>query len=411
MALKKKRRSKKGHRPVKMPRKAPPSVPMIIFIVGAVLMMSSLAVQWGALSVKTRLGPIPVTLTAQVTEYGVSYEANLSGTQGLIQGAGDINRKISDNRVFLTGLGAFQETIGFIKGSSKYRNHTIELYTIPEDNKATVVVETYAATIPWWPIGIPEDVSVTVRIIDQPINMSYVEIQKVWFELHQTVDGQDRSKKLGESTPGDRLTAKGDGRTYSTKVVVNEDLGNFSIVGRVQLELIDINGKSNQGHELKSFSGNPKMITLWTVNQGQTARIGMLLAAMPLTVLAAVLLLLSLVPAYLRSKWAWKLAMSAAILAILAVIFYALGIGTLIELTGYGDWFYWTPMGPSLSVGGGVLGLVGAVLLFLDLRAGPGATKEGTPKEEAEGREAFGKTGTPGMTDKEVPTTPDQSEE
>jgi hypothetical protein len=98
---------------------------MAVLLVGMMLLLSSLALPWATLKVDTKLGPIPVTLDAQVSEYGVSYTADLSGTQGLIQGSGNINKKITDKKVFITGLGSFQELIGFIKGSSKYRNHTI----------------------------------------------------------------------------------------------------------------------------------------------------------------------------------------------------------------------------------------------------------------------------------------------
>jgi len=355
---------KRSPRPKPRPRKGAPVIPMVPLILGAVLLMVSMAFPWGIIDVQTKLGPIPVTLHADVYEYGVSYTADLSGTGGLFQGTGDINKKLSDNRVFITGLGSFQETIGFIKGSSKYRNHTIELYTVPENNRAKVVVETYSATIPWWPINIPEEVQVTVRRIDyQPVNVSYVEVQRVWFELHQTVDGKDRYKTLWESKPGDRLKALGDEKTYATRVTVGEELGNFSVVGRAQCLLMDKNNKTNDGHELKSFSVNPKMIKLWTVSQVQTVRIGMLLAAMPLTAMSALILAFSTLPAYLGYRWAWKLAAIGAVLGILALVFYILGVGALIELTGWGSWFKWSPLGPAITCLGGTMGIIGTVFL------------------------------------------------
>jgi len=361
MAPKKVRRSL---RPKPSPKKGAPVVPMVPLIIGAVLLMVSVAFPWGIIDVKTKLGPIPVTLHADVYEYGVSYTADLSGTGGLFQGTGDINRKISDQKVFVTGLGSFQETIGFIKGSSKYRNHTIELYTVPENNKAKVVVETYSATIPWWPINIPEEVHVTVRIIDyQPVNVSYVEVQRVWFELHQTVNGNDRYKTLWESKPGDRLKNLGDEKSYMAHVTVGEELGNFSVVGRAQCLLMDKNNKTNDGHELKSFAVNPKMINLWTVSQGQTVRIGMLLVAMPLTAMSALILAFSTLPAYLGYRWAWKMAAFGAVLGLLALVFYILGVGALIELTGWGSWFKWSPLGPVITCIGGALGIVGTVLM------------------------------------------------
>ena len=383
------KRSKRVNRvkSVKRPatRGPPPVIATAVLLVGMMLLLTSLSIPWATLRVKTKLGPIPVSLDAQVSEYGVSYTADLSGTQGLIQGTGDINKKITDKKVFITGLGSFQELIGFIKGSSKYRNHTIEIFTKPE-NSATVVIETYSATIPWWPVGVSEPLKVTVRMSEVPQNISHVNIKKVWIELHQTVNGQDRYKVLWETSPtSDKLTKMGDSISYSTKVVIDSDLGNFSVVGRAQLELIDKDGVSGSGsgHEIKSFIDNPKMIRLWTISNGRTARIAMLLMAMPLTVLSMVLLVVSAIASYARSRWAWKLAAIAAILGLLSVAFYYLGVGALIELTGYGKWFGWSPAGPALAALGGGLGLVGCILLFVnDWKERPSKGPSNIPEDD-----------------------------
>jgi len=380
--VKRTKRAKVARRPM---AKRPPPFPAIIALsFGCLLLVTSLVLPWGALNVKTSLGGlIPVTLDAQVTEYSVSYTADLSGTQGIIQGTGDINRKISDKKVFLTGLGSFQELIGFIKGSSKYRNHTIAIFTVPE-NYAKVVIETYSPTIPWWPVGVSEDLTVTVRMSEQPQNITRVSITRVWFELHTKVNDQDRYKILWESKPNDTLTKFGDSKTYSTKVTVNEDLGNFSVVGRAELLLVDKNGVSatGPGHEIKSFIDNPKMISLWTISSDKTARIGMLLGAMPLAVISIILLAVSAVAGYRRARWAWKLAAVAAVLGLLSVLFFYSGVGALMELTGYGEWWSWSPAGPTLASLGGVLGVMGCAMLFVDSRKEVAATeakKEGKP--------------------------------
>jgi hypothetical protein len=359
-----------------------PTAAMVVLLVGMMLLSTSLALPWANLKVDTKLGPIPVSLDAQVSEYGVSYTADLSGTQGLIQGTGNINKKITDKKVFITGLGSFQELIGFIKGSSKYRNYTTEIFTTPPNN-AHIVVETYAATIPWWPVGVSQEVKVTVSMSEPPQNISHVNIKRVWIELHQTVNGQDRHKDLWETSPtSDKLTNMGDSISYSSKVVVNSDLGNFSIVGMAQLEVIDKGGTSGSGngHEIKA---TPKMINLWTISNSRTARIAMLLMAMPLTVLSIVMLLASAIASYAKSRWAWKLAAIAAILGLLSVAFYYLGVGALIELTGYGKWFSWSPTGPALAAFGGSLGLLGCILLFInDRKQRPTKVVSDHPEEE-----------------------------
>jgi len=329
------------------------------------MMFSSVAIPYGGLDVETKLGIIPVTLNADVYVHKVSYEADLSGTEGIISANQNMSRKMSEERVYLTGLGDFQETVGFVKGSNKYKNHTIEVYTLPDNNRAKVVIETYADNIPWWPVGVAQDMRLTVKIAEPPVNITHVLIKKVWFELHQEVDGEDRYKVIWENEPGDKLKKAGDSKEYPIKVTAEEDYGKFSIVGRAQVELIDINGKSNNGRELRSFSDNPKMINLWTVSTQRTIRLGLMIGAFPVTMLAGILMIISAVGYILGKRWAWKMALASAILAILSVLFFMSGVYALIELTGYIDWFSWNAVGLSIPTVGAVLGFVGVFFAFI----------------------------------------------
>ena len=343
----------------------PNPIPVILLIIGASFMFSSIAMPYGGLDVETKIGIIPVTLNADVYVHKVSYEADLSGTEGLISANQNMSRKMSEERVYLTGLGDFQETVGFVKGSNKYKNHTIEVYTLPDNNRAKVVIETYADNIPWWPVGVAQDMRLTVKIIEPPVNITHVIIKKVWFELHQEVDGQDRYKVLWEQEPGDKLKKAGDSKEYEIKVTAEEDYGKFAIVGRAALELIDEDGKSNNGRELRSFSDNPKMINLWTVSTQRTVRLGLMIAAFPITMLAGALMIVSVVGYILGKRWAWKLALAGAILAILSVLFFMSGVYALIELTGYIDWFTWNAVGLSIPTVGAVMGFVGVFFAFV----------------------------------------------
>lgn len=342
-----------------------PLVPMALFVVSACMLLGGTIVPWGGLDVETKLGIIPVSLKADVYEYGVSYEADLSGTD--ILPTGGAGGKIKDDRVFLTGLGDFQETIGFVKGSAKTKNHTIELYTLPDNNNAKVLIETNAASIPWWPVGVPQDIKVIITVLDDPVpvNMTHVEIKKVWFELHRTIDGEDAHKVVWEKTVNEKIKKAGGSRSYSTKVTVDDDWGPFSIVGRAQLDFIDSAGVSNNGKELRSYANNPKMIDLWTISQEKIVRIVLMVAAFPVTLLSAVLLILSLMPAYLRKGWAWKLAAAGAILALLAIIFYMMGVDALITLTGYIDWFEYNPLGLGVAFAGVAVAMASTGLMYL----------------------------------------------
>jgi len=336
-----------------------------------VMMLLASVLPWGNLDVKTKLGPIPVTLNADVYEYGIDYEANLSGA-GLLSGA-NIPSKLADKKVFLTGLGGFQETIGFVKGSSKEKVIYATSYTWPppQNGTADVKLTTLVGTIPWWPVGLAQDVGVSVELTGA-VNVSELKVVKITFELHRNIDGVDRYKVVYEASPGETLSKVGDKKTFWGKVTVDEDFGNFTILAKVELELKDTYGHSNK----KSVGGYyelvppPKDVRLWTMGADKTARLGMMVAAFPMSLSAVVILAIGAVLGLLggarekAARWAWKVCLAGAVLSLLAVVFYVLGLGALIELTGYTDWFNWNPQF-YIAVGGAVLSAAPAVLLFL----------------------------------------------
>jgi hypothetical protein len=342
-----------------------------IALASLLMMLLASTLPWGNLDVSTKIGIIPVTLRADVYEYGIDYEANLSGA-GLLSGA-NIPSKIADKKVFLTGLGGFQETIGFVKGSSKEKVIYATSYTWPppQNGTAETKITTMMGTIPWWPVGLAQDVGISVELT-AAVNVSELKVVKVTFELHRTVDGADKYKVVYESAPGEILKTVGDKKAIWGKVTVDEDIGNFTVVAKVQLEL-----KDTFGHTNKRLDGSyyelvppPSEVRLWTMGNDRTARIGMMMAAFPLSLSAAVLLAAGAVLALLggarkrAARWAWMLCLSGAVLALLAVLFYVLGIGALIELTGYGDWFGWNPQF-YLAVAGACLSVVPGILIFI----------------------------------------------
>ncbi len=377
----------------------------------AILMMLVASVlPWGNLDVETKIGIIPVTLEADVYEYGIDYEANLSGA-GLLSGA-NIPSKIADKKVFLTGLGGFQETIGFVKGSSKEKVSYAISYTWPPPRNGTAEarITTMIGTIPWWPVGLAQDVGVSVELIGA-VNVSELRVVKVVFELHRlvpekvgnTTEMKDRYKVVYESSPGEVLNKVGDKRTIRGKATVDEDFGNFTVVAKVQLELKDAFGNSNKRSEGSYYElvPPPSEVRLWTMGTEKTTRIGMMVAAFPMSLASVAMLAAGAALGLLgrsrerAKRWAWKLCLAGAVLALLAVLFYVLGIGALIELTGYGEWFGWNPQF-YLAVGGAFLSLVPGILLYL-VRPPPAPGKKAGPG---------GEKGTTG--DKGVPAKPQE---
>jgi hypothetical protein len=335
------------------------------------MMLAASALPWGNLDVETKIGIIPVTLKADVYQYGINYEANLSGA-GLFSGA-NIPSKISDNKVFLTGLGGFQETIGFVKGSSKEKVAYATSYTWPPPKNGTAEVKltTMLGTIPWWPVGLAQDVGISVEMVNA-VNVSELKVVKVTFEVHRTIGGADRFKVVYEASPGEVLRKAGDRKAFWGKATVDEDFGNFTLVAKVELELKDTFGNTNKRTDGSYYElvPPPKEVRLWTMGTDKTVRIGMMVAAFPLSLASVVLLALGAVAGLLgqrrekAARWAWGLCIAGAVLALLAVLFYVLGVGALIELTGYGEWFSWNPQF-YLAVAGSLLSLAPAVMMFL----------------------------------------------
>jgi hypothetical protein len=99
------------------------------------------------------------------------------------------------------------------------------------------------------------------------------------------------------------------------------------------------------------------------------------------TILAGVLLLISVVCATKRKRWAWKIAVAGAILALIAIFFYMTGVYALIELTGYIDWFEWDMVGMSVAFTGAGLAIASAVMMFI-MRPPPAKKKAVAKKKK-----------------------------
>jgi len=301
----------------------------VLSAVGVVLIAASQFVVLGTLDVDTKLGIIPVKLYVEMYETGVNYRAEVN--------AMGKNVSIEDSRNFFTGMGNFQDTVGFAKGSAKYRNHTLTPYVWPGNSSADVVVETMVDSIPWWPVGMAQDCHVRV-LFKSSENASYILIKKVWLELHRG----DRYKVVWEKQPGDRLSAPGEERVYSTQVTLEEDLGKFSIVGKAEVEMVDRDGRTSN-HIMRSYSDRPKMIDLWSISRADTVSIALTFAAFPCAVAAVILGAAAVYAAYRKKRWAWKLSAGASAAALLSPLFYIQGGSTLIKLIGYGEFFSWAP--------------------------------------------------------------------
>ena len=359
---------------------------LLSFVTVALIILST-TMSWGTLDVTTKIGPIPVTLKADIYEYGINYEANLSTAGGLLGGIGGgmVPSKIAANKVFVYGLGEFQETIGFVKGTSKEKTISTTSYTWPppENGTSESRITVGVKSIPWWPSGLEQDLNITIEVTSAT-NMSEIKVVKVWFELHRMIEGQDKYKVVWEKTPGDTLTKVGDRKTYAAKAQAEEDYGEFWIVGKAWLEMKDSFGHSNKISEgsYRELTSPPKEVKLWTISSDKSVRIAALVAAFPLTIMSGCFLITAAIFALMGWRREWQLCLMGAILAILAVVSYASGVYALMDLTGYSSWFHWSAMFP-LAIGASLMSIAPALLMFIGRKKKPakavGTVKGGAP--------------------------------
>lgn len=374
---------------------------LALAIASIAMMMIAAMMPWAALNGKTKVGPIPVSLDADLMEYGLNYKANLGNLSDapLFSGIGSkIPSEMSGNKVFLTGLGEFQDTIGFVKGTSKEKVIKVNTYTWPppQNGTADVRITTYVKTIPWWPVGLGQDVGIKVELT-AAYNITELKVQKVWFELQRPANGNGtpQHKTVWESSPADSLKKAGDEKTYWGKAVVDEDLGEFSVLGYIQLELIDEFGHSNKKPQggYYEFNPGPREIKLWTMSTEKTAKIALMAGSFPITITGTIILATGAVLGLFGKgrdrlgRLSWKLCLAGSILSIMAVPFYIAGVNALVDLTGYTSWLSWRPVF-YLAIAGACISAIPGSLFFLTR---PPAAPE-PPKGEKGGKKAVEKT-------------------
>jgi len=235
-------------------------------------------------------------------------------------------------------------------------------------------------------------------------NITELKILRVWFELQLPTKGNQtpKHKTVWEISPGDSLKNVGESITYKGSAVVDDDYGQFAVLGHAQLELTDAYGHSNKKAGGGYYEDNPgaRQITLWTMSSGKTASIALMAGAFPVTITGSILVAAGAVMGFFGSRrerlsrWSWKVCIAGCILSILAVPFYVMGVNALVDLTGYTSWLSWRPAF-GLAIAGACLSAMPAALYILvrpaaaprptGTRAGPG--KMAAPAAKKEGKD------------------------
>ncbi len=247
----------------------------VLGLAALVMVLLPQALPWATLDATTKYGPIDVQLHAEVSSYGVAYDAKIDtgGAGGIIGGLGgalgaganiDRDVTISEQKTYLSGLGSFQQTIGFVKGSGKERSHTLSPFIHGSESSADVRVTTQADLIPWWPVGSPQGLEVSVMLLNLT-NATDVLLTRVWVEVwRESAQGGQEVATAWERQTTERLTTEGQIVRYRTAVTIPDDFGKFAVVGRAAVVVHNSLGQENLPVELiRSFeeeTGPPKIL-------------------------------------------------------------------------------------------------------------------------------------------------------
>ena len=302
--------------------------PLVVLLLVASLAMASVAlvVQVADLDVDTRVGIIDFQLDTDWKAGSVTYTG----------AASEFGVDVVGEQVLLEGTGDFQEAVGFLKGTSKRVTNSITPYTIDFlGTRATLNVTTSTETIPWWVVGVSTPCRVDVELIES-MNVSSLTVDRVYLEFRREVDGESLKKVVWSKDVNDPLTNVGDKRTYRADLDVNEDWGEFQVFGMVEVTMVDAGGITAT-NVYRSYSTEPKAITIWTIPTTDGVKIALLIAALPVYVLGMIFAVGGAVAVVLNKKGRLVLPIVAAVLLLLGALFFMIGVTQLADLMGYPD--------------------------------------------------------------------------
>ncbi len=300
---------------------------LVLLLVASIAMASvALVVQVADLDVDTRVGIVDFQLDTDWKVRSVTY----TGT------ASEFGVDVEGEQVLLEGTGDFQEAVGFLKGTSKRVTNSITPYTSDFlGTRATLNVTTVTDTIPWWVVGVSTPCQVEVELIES-MNVSSLTVDRVYLEFRREVDGEMLKKVVWSKDVNDALTNIGDKKTYKADLEVNEDWGEFLVFGMVEVTMVDADGMTAT-NVYRSYSIEPKVITLWTIPTMEGVRIALLIASFPVYLLGMVFAVGGAVAIVLNKKGRLLLPVIAAAILLLGALFFMMGVTQLADLVGFPD--------------------------------------------------------------------------
>jgi hypothetical protein len=298
----------------------------VLLVVSIIMAAVALTVQVADLDVDTRVGIVDFELDTDWKAGSVTYTGSAS----------DFGVDVEGEQVLLQGTGDFQTAVGFLKGTAKRVTNSITPYTTDFlGTKATLNVSTSTETIPWWVVGVSTPCQVDVELIET-MNVSSLTVDRVYLEFRRVVDGETLKKEVWSKDVNDDFVDVGDKQTYNADLTVGEDWGEFQIFGMVDVTMVDADGVTAT-KVYRSYSTEPKAITIWTIPTEDGVRIALLIAALPVYILGMIFAIGGAIAIVLKKKGRLILPIVAAVLLLLGALFFMLGVSQLADLVGYPD--------------------------------------------------------------------------
>ncbi|UCE36360.1 MAG: zinc ribbon domain-containing protein [Thermoplasmata archaeon] len=375
---------------------------LILCVLSILLAILSQAVYWVKFNAKTGIGGIAdIELDAEFYEARVEYEAkasveeDLGGFGGIIGGLVDIGgitaggRNVtipSESVYYYEGLGRFQNLVGFLYGTTKDADYWVNPQT-DRTNDTRLNVNTHTDVIPWWPEGIGQEITITIKLIEVD-GVDNIKINEVWIEVFKDWDEDKREytstpNRVWSTRPGATLSDLNETVEYKHSVTVERDWGDrIGIIAKVNITFTDIYGDTTSRPRLPFPSTkHPQiMVNIIPITQGQTFSIVLMVLAFPVTIIGIIVTGLATVLVLLQHRKRRHLLLAGSIINLMGVVFFVVGANTLISLVEFikPEWITWNVLGLMLPILAGALLLIA---LLLDFKYSP---KEEKPAEAEE---------------------------
>ncbi len=378
---------------------------LFLCVLSILFAILSQTVYWVKFNADTGIGGLAdIQLDAEFYQSRVKYEAkaqveeDLGGFGGMLGGlvdlggitAGGRNVTIpSDTIYYVEGLGRFQDLVGVFYGTTKDADYSANFKT-SRTNDTKVNVNTHTDVIPWWPEGIGQEITVTLRLIEVD-GVQSIQVNEVWIEVWKDWDEDKREyasapTKVWSTKPGDYLYELNDTVEYKHSITVEREWGDrIGIITKVDLTFTDIYNETDNRPQLPFPSTkHPQiMVNIIPITQGQTFSIILMVLSFPVTIIGIIIAGLATLLVLFQHRKRRHLLLAGSIINWMGVVFFVVGANTLIDLVEFikPEWVTWNVLGLIMPI---IAGAVLLVALILDIMYSP---KEEKPTKAEEGEE------------------------